>query len=296
LWRWILKHASVLAKGIDMRIGLLHPGSMGVSVGASAINSGHDVLWASEGRSTATAERAKKHGLMDMGSVREVVAQSEIMLSICPPDAAVAVADVVKEHGFRGTFVDCNAISPMRMKHIAEHLEPVGVRVVDGGLIGHPAWVANKTFLYLAGARSDDVAACFAAGPLVARVMPGKAIGDASALKMCYAAYTKGTTAILCALLATADELGVREELNDHWNIDQAGRAAERENIVSNVTQKAWRWTGEMHEIAATFQSVGLPEGFHEAAATLYQRLEGLKDGPHPTPVADVLAALKGKG
>jgi len=130
---------------------------------------------------------------------------------------------------------------------------------------------------------------------LVARVMAGRKVGDASALKMCYAAYTKGTTAILCGLLATADALGVRDEVNSHWDIDQAGRAAEREAIVGNVTEKAWRWTGEMHEIAETFASVGLPDGFHEAAATLYQRLEQFKDGPHPTPVDDVLAALRGK-
>jgi len=282
-------------KAIDMRIGLLHPGSMGVSVGASAINSGHEVSWASEGRSAATVERANKHGLTDAGGVAEVVSRSEVILSICPPDAAVAVADVVKQHHFKGTFVDCNAISPMRVKHIAEHLEPAGVRVVDGGIIGNPAWVPDKTFLYLSGAGSQEIAECFSAGPLVARVMTGKAVGDASAMKMCYAAYTKGTTAILCALLAAAEELGVRDEINAHWDIDQAGRAAAREKIVSSVTQKAWRWTGEMYEIAATFQSVGLPEGFHEAAATLYQRLEGLKDGPHPTPVNDVLAALKAK-
>lgn len=278
-----------------MRIGLLHPGSMGVSVAATAIASGNEVLWASEGRSAASKARAVEHGLKDVGSVAEVVGSSEMILSICPPDAAVAVSDVVKEHGFKGTYVDCNAISPMRMTHIAEHLQGIGVTVVDGGIIGPPAWKPDRTFLYVSGAGSEDVAACFSAGPLAARVMAGRKVGDASALKMCYAAYTKGTTAILCGLLATADALGVRDEVNAHWDIDQAGRAAEREAIVGNVTEKAWRWTGEMHEIAETFASAGLPDGFHEAAATLYQRLEQFKDGPHPTPVDDVLAALRGK-
>ena len=279
-----------------MKIGLLHPGTMGVSVGASALNGGHKVLWVSEGRSPASVARASEHGLTDVGCVAEVVSQSEIILSICPPDAAVAVSDAVKDAGFKGIYVDCNAISPMRMQHIAEHLEAGGARVVDGGIIGNPAWVAHKTFLYLAGGEAEKVAACFEAGPLVTRVMAGRKVGDASALKMCYAAYTKGTTAILCALLASAEALGVRDEVNEHWNIDQAGRAADREAIVSGVTKKAWRWSGEMQEIAATFASVGLPDGFHKAAATLYQRLEGLKDGPHPTPVEDVLAALRGKG
>lgn len=279
-----------------MKIGILHPGSMGVSVAASAINSGHQVLWASEGRSPATVARASEHGLVDAGTVGEMIARSEMILSICPPDAAVAVSEVVRHAGFKGLYVDCNAISPMRMGHIAEHLTAAGARVVDGGIIGSPAWVRNKTFLYLSGDDAAEAAACFAEGPLVARVMDGKAVGDASALKMCYAAYTKGTQAIVCAILATADELGVRDELNAHWEIDRAGLAAEREKSVSLVTQKAWRWVGEMHEIAETFASAGQPDGFHEAAATLYQRLDGLKDGPHPTPVETVLAALKAKG
>ncbi|HUS95706.1 MAG TPA: DUF1932 domain-containing protein [Hyphomicrobiaceae bacterium] len=278
-----------------MKIGILHPGSMGVSVARSAINSGFEVAWASEGRSDATIARASEHGLQDVGTVSALVAASEIILSIGPPDAATAVADVVKGHGYKGIFVDCNAISPMRMRQIAESLEAAGARVVDGGIVGNPAWVPNKTFLYVSGPDAATVASHFHEGPLIARVMDGKAVGDASAFKMCYAAYTKGTTAILCALLAAADELGVRDAVNAHWEIDQAGRAGDRQEVVSNVTQKAWRWTGEMHEIAATFASVGLPDGFHEAAATLYQRLEGLKDGPHPTPIEDVLQALKSK-
>lgn len=279
-----------------MKIGILHPGSMGVSVAASAINSGHQVLWASEGRSPATVARAAEHGLVDAGSVEEMIAQSEMILSICPPDAAVAVSEVVRRAGFKGLYVDCNAISPMRMRHIAEHLTAAGARVVDGGIIGNPAWVRDKTFLYVSGDDAAEVAGCFAEGPLVARVMDGKAVGDASAMKMCYAAYTKGTQAIVCAILATADELGVRDAVNAHWEIDRAGLAVEREKSVSLVTQKAWRWVGEMHEIAETFASAGQPGGFHEAAATLYQRLDGLKDGPHPTPVETVLAALKAKG
>ena len=275
-----------------MRIGLLHPGSMGVSVGASAIGSGHEVLWASEGRSAATVERANKHGLTDAGGVAEVVGRSEVILSICPPDAAVAVADVVKQHHFKGTFVDCNAISPMRMKHIAEHLEPTGVRVVDGGIIGNPAWVPDKTFLYLSGVGSEEVAACFTAGPLVARVMAGKPLGDASALKMCYAAYTKGTTALLCAILAAAEELGVRAELAAQWEQHDAGFAAQTEARAQRVTAKAWRFTGEMDEIAATFAAAGLPDGFHRAAADIYARLAGFKDQAAPPELARVLMAL----
>ena len=278
-----------------MNIGILHPGSMGVSVAASAVSGGHRVMWASAGRSVASVARAKEHGLVDGGTLAEVAASSEVIISVCPPAAAIEVADSVAAAGFTGTYVDCNAISPMRMNRIAERLQQGGARVVDAGIIGNPAWVANKTFLYLSGDGAEEVAALFDKGLLVTKVMAGRKVGDASAMKMCYAAYTKGTTAIVCAILAAADELGVRDEINAHWNMDQAGRAAERERSVSLVTQKAWRWVDEMHEIAATFASVGQPDGFHEAAAALYTRLDGLKDGPHPTPVETVLAALKQK-
>src|SRR5262249_26115729 len=141
----------------------------------------------------------------------------------------------------------------------------------DGGIIGGPAWKPNTTWLYLSGKEAQRVADCFAAGPLETCIV-GDSIGKASALKMCFAAYTKGTTALLCAILAAAESLGVREELAQQWSRDGSAFADESVQRVRQVTAKAWRFAGEMEEIAATLQSAGVPGEFHSAAADIYRR------------------------
>ena len=274
-----------------MKIGFLHPGSMGVSIAASAIASGHQALWASEGRGSATAERAKEHGLVDAGSLANVCAESDIICSICPPAAAQDVAQAVANTGFKGTYVDGNAISPERMIAIAAIIAAAGGDTVDGAIIGHPAWKPGTTFLHLSGGSREKVAACFEKGPLGTVLMSDR-IGEASALKMCYAALTKGTAALLCGILATADGLGVREALNRQWEADGVGRAMERENTVRGVPEKAWRWIDEMEEIARTFEAAGQSGGFHSASAEVFRRLSGLKEGPHPSDLATVLDRL----
>ena len=122
--------------------------------------------------------------------------------------------------------------------------------------------------------------------------MLGHAIGAASALKMCYAAYTKGTTALLCAVLAAADSLNVRDALNAQWSRDSAGADQQNAKRVQSVTAKAWRFAGEMEEIAATFRAAGLPGEFHDAAADVYERLAQFKSAAALPELDDVLRAL----
>lgn len=88
---------------------------------------------------------------------------------------------------------------------------------------------------------------------------------------MCYAAYSKGTTALLAAILATAELLGVRSELYQHWDLEDAGFVKQAEGRATRVAVKAWRFEGEMHEIASTLQEAGLPYGYHEAAAEIHR-------------------------
>jgi 3-hydroxyisobutyrate dehydrogenase-like beta-hydroxyacid dehydrogenase len=275
-----------------MKIGFLHPGSMGVSIAASAISSGHEALWASGGRSAATVSRAGEHGLRDVLTVSELCNQCDIICSICPPAAAEHVARSVADARFSGIYMDGNAISPERMKSVAKIAGDSGADVVDGAIIGPPAWKAGRTHLHLSGPSRQKVAACFEGSLVIAGIMSDK-IGEASALKMCYAALTKGTAALLCGILATADELGVRDALNRQWEMDANGRAQEREATVCGVTTKAWRWVDEMEEISRTFTAAGQPGGFHQASADIFRRLSDLKDGPHPSPLTDVLDKLK---
>lgn len=274
-----------------MRIGIIHPGQMGSSVAASAVRSGHEVFWASEGRSAATRERAEKAGLQDLGTLDALCEASEVLLGVCPPHAAEATAAQVRDAGFRGLYLDANAVAPERARALQALLAGAGIGFVDGGIIGPPAWRPGTTWLYLSGPGREEVAACFEAGPLTACPL-GPEIGEASALKMCYAALTKGTTALLCAVFATAAQRGVLPQLLAQWDKDAPGLAAERERAVRRVTAKAWRFEGEMHEIAATFGASGQPEGFHAAAAEVYARLAGLKDVEIPVPIDIVLSSL----
>lgn len=275
------------------KIGILHPGQMGISIAASAQNSGHEVVWVSTGRSAQTVERAEKLGLTDAGSLEKLCQLSVVILSVCPPHAAEAVANQVASLGFNGLYLDANAIAPERVKRIGQRVAAAGASFVDGGIIGGPAWQPGQTWLYLSGDAAHDVAACFSDGPLETCVI-GEKIGNASALKMCFAAYTKGTTALLGAILATAERLGVRPELERQWSRDGSDFAARTTQRVRGVTAKAWRFAGEMEEIAATFAAAGLPGEFHLAAAELYRRIAHFKDAPVTPELEAVLAALSG--
>jgi 3-hydroxyisobutyrate dehydrogenase-like beta-hydroxyacid dehydrogenase len=176
------------------RIGILHPGEMGISIAASAQNSGHHVYWASEGRSTDTHNRAARFGLHDTYTVANLCAECSILVAVCPPHAAETVATHVLASAFSGLYLDANAISPQRAMQIGQAMTDAGISFVDGGIIGGPAWQPNTTWLYLSGPCAYDIAGCFSAGPLATHML-GETIGTASALKMCFAAYTKGTTA-----------------------------------------------------------------------------------------------------
>jgi 3-hydroxyisobutyrate dehydrogenase-like beta-hydroxyacid dehydrogenase len=272
------------------RIGFLHPGAMGISIAATAQRSGHEVYWASEGRGLATRERATQHGLHDAGTLAKLCATCSIIVSVCPPHAAELVASEVVACGFSGLYLDANAIAPQRAIQMGQAMQQAGIAFVDGGIIGGPAWEPG-TWLYLSGPRADAIAACFAAGPLATKVLD-TTIGRASSLKMCFAAYSKGTTALLGAILATAEHLGVREALEQQWTHDDADFAADTNRRVRQVTAKAWRFAGEMEEIAATFRDAGLPGDFHAAAAIIYRRLAQFKDSPATPALDDVLGAL----
>jgi 3-hydroxyisobutyrate dehydrogenase-like beta-hydroxyacid dehydrogenase len=234
---------------------------MGAAIGAAASSYGHEVVWASEGRSGETAARAAGAGLVDVGTVDELARTSEIVLSVCPPHAALDVARSVAP--FDGVFVDANAVSPATVREVAGLFE----RFVDGGIIGGP----SAPRLHLAGGDALRVAALFDGSSVDARVLDAE-VGAASALKMVYAAWTKGTGALLLAIRDLARAEGVDEALVAEWRDslpDLEDRLARAER---SAAAKGWRWVGEMEEIAATFAANGLPPGFHEAAAEVYRR------------------------
>ena len=271
------------------RIGLLHPGQMGSAVGRVLAEAGHRVLWVSADRSSKSCERAAAAGLEDAGSLQALAAQAEVILSICPPHAASAVAEQVAAAGFTGIYADCNAISPRRARAVEATIAGAGATCVDGGIVGGPpAGGPPRTSLYLSGSAAGRVAACFPAEALHAPVLSDR-IGAASALKMCYAANTKGTSALFASILALAEREGVRDALERQWG---PGLTATAHRRAADSAPKAWRFEGEMREISATFADAGLPGGFHAAAAAIYARLAPFKGRSEPPEPGEVLAAL----
>ena len=247
------------------------------------------MYWASAGRSKASAARAAEAGLTDAGTVAELCRICEMIVSICPPEFAEATARQVAGYGFRGLYLDANAVSPRRAAWIAECVTAGGADFVDGGIIGLPARERGKTWLCLSGPRAADAAACFKEGPLEVTLLGDDPV-RASTLKMCYAAYNKGAIAMLMAVLGAASRLGVLDELRQQWSHQNLNW--DREVVkIERAAPKAWRWAPEMREIAETLAGAGMTPGFHEAAAELYARLAGFKDAKG-LELADVLAGL----
>jgi 3-hydroxyisobutyrate dehydrogenase-like beta-hydroxyacid dehydrogenase len=254
-------------------IGVLHPGEMAAALGARLRERGREVRWAGEGRSDRTHARAAAAGLRDAGSLAALAAGTDVLLSVCPPHAALDVARAVA--GYTGVFVDANAISPQTVAAVRAIVEDGGGRFVDGGVVGPPPEREGTTRLYLSGAEAAVVADLFA-GTVVEAPVLGPRAGAASALKMAYAAWTKGTAAMLLAIRETARASDVEDALLGEWSRSQPDVPGRLDAAESSAARKGWRWVAEMEEIARTFAAAGQPDGFHRAAAEVFRSREAL--------------------
>ena len=270
-------------------VAILHPGAMGSSVGA-ALTARARPVYAAEGRSEATRARAEADGIEDVGTEAELARAADVLISVCPPHAAEAVATRVAGFGFRGCYVDANAIAPETARRVARIVEDAGADFVDGGIVGPPARRRGLTRLWLSGTRAPEIAALFEDSALETGLLDERA-GSASALKMAFAAWTKGTTALLAAIRALADAEGVSEGLLEQWRILLPDLADSSDARIAGTLPKAWRFVGEMEEIARTFADQGLPDGFHLAAAEVYDRMARTRAAGDDT-VAGALARL----
>ncbi len=218
-------------------------------------------------------ERAAQAGMEDAPDLEALVSSAHIVLSIVPPSVAGAVADQVAA-ALRTThadvlYADCNAIAPGTARAISETMQQAGARFADAGIIGPPPTrPGNRIFTSGAGASALGALRDFG---LDIRVLDGD-VGQASGLKMCYAAMTKGLQALGAELLVAAKLLGVGDTLQAEQ--DQGGDlAAVRrfvERALPNVPPKAYRWIGEMEEIARCFEELGLPGRLMLGAADVY--------------------------
>lgn len=257
-------------------VAVMSPGDMGEGIGASIRGQGIDVITVLAGRSDATRTRAERAGFREVSDLATLVAEADLILSILPPERAEGfAAEVAEAAGGAASstvFAEMNAISPMTSRRIAERMAEAGVRYVDGGIVGAaPFKGGSPTRLYVSGPQAGLMDALDGNGKKVMQV--GDEIGRASAVKMVYASITKGTDTLLTAACMTAEQLGVRQILEQEWAASQADALARMERRVPALPADSGRWIGEMEEIAATYAECGVTPHFHEGAADVYRVL-----------------------
>ncbi|GAB3596222.1 hypothetical protein GCM10027446_22750 [Angustibacter peucedani] len=273
-------------------VGVLHPGQMGTAVAAAAKPLAAQVIWAEEDRSRATTKRAEWADLVAVPTVSDLVRRSDVVLSLCPPHAALDVARAVHEAGGVDLYVEANAVAPATVEAVAALLG--AEHVVDGAVTGPPPWQADEAVLHLSGPRSAEVVALFAGSPLATSVV-GERLGQACALKACFALHTKAVPTAYAVLAAAAEHHGVGDALR----AELARAGLDLDAAVARVARslpKAWRFAGEMEEAAATFTAAGLPGGVSSSAAEVYRRLADALERDATADPAAVLAALLDEG
>ena len=256
-------------------VGVLGTGDMGAGIGAALRRAGHRVCTALAGRSAHSHRLAAEAGLEDLGDLRTLVSNVDLLLSIVPPaQAATFAGEVIAAMGATGrrpVFVDCNAVSPDTVRAIAARVEQAGAAVVDVGIIGRAPPAEPAVRLFCSGAQRQVVMPL--AGPQIRCIDLGAEVGQASALKMTYAALNKGSDALHATILLLAERLGVREALMEEFALSQAPVLRRMNERVPFLAATAARFVGEMHEISATCRSVGVTPDFHAGAAWLYDTL-----------------------
>ncbi len=254
-------------------VGLLHPGVMGAALGSALKPAAGVVIWAAAGRSITTSRRAEIADLVSVPDLAQLARRADLIVSVCPPDAALEVAGqvaaVIAERPEPPLYLDANAVAPQTARAIGELIGPD--RVIDGSIIGPPPWEPGHTVLWLAGAAAPAVAQLFAGTPFAAAVL-GPELGAASALKACFALQSKALPTIWLAMAAAAESYGVRAELRA-----ELARTGADETLLDapspRAAANAWRWAGEMDEAAAALRAIGVPDGFSLGAAEMYRRL-----------------------
>jgi len=252
----------------NISIAVVAPGDMGHGVGRALREHGHDVLTCLAGRGEGSRVRAAVAGMRDVADLQTLVREVDLFLSILPPASALElaadVASAMRAASRYPIYVDCNAVSPGTAKKVASVVTAAGAPFIDCGIIG-PAPGKGTPRFYVSG---PDISAMQALDGCGFTVKPaGDEIGQASAVKMCYAALTKGTFSLHTAILMAAKSSGTYETLMAEFEHSQGSTLSKMEARVPFIPADAGRWIGEMEEIAATFRDAGVTGDFHDGAA-----------------------------
>lgn len=254
-------------------VGLLSPGDMGHAIGRLLHDNGFSVLTCLHGRSERTRALAVQAGIVDTQSLDDLVLQSDVLLCVLVPSRAGAVADeiadAIRRTGADLLYVDCNAVSPATVRRIGDTILAAGARFADAGIVGPPPREPGTTRFYASGPGAREFAE-LRSGGLDVRVI-GDEIGQASGLKMCYAAMTKGLIALGAELLVAAQLMSLDGALRDEQRESMPEVLGWLERSLPTMPPKAYRWVGEMEEIAATFQDLGMTPKILTGAADVYR-------------------------
>ena len=254
-------------------VAILSPGDMGHAVGRALGVRGIDVITCLDGRSERTRRLAREGNFRDVPSLEEMVSQADLVMSILVPGEAIGVAglvaDAIQSAGTDTPFADCNATSPQSAHVMNDVVTRAGGRFIDASIIGGPPGRGASPRFYASGPHAAIMAELDGKGIDVPTM--GDRIGRASAIKMCYAAGTKGTSALHAALLTAAEALGVSAELEAEMMSSQGDVHKRMLGQIPRLPISAHRWISEMDEIAATFDHVGVTPGFHQGAADIFR-------------------------
>jgi hypothetical protein len=273
-------------------IAILSIGQMGL--GIAQLLKAHNYRLTSNisARSDATKARAESAGIELFSTDEELVATADYILSIVPPRDAVATAQRVeralakRERKDDLYYLDLNAISPTTAKCIAQSFaqNAKNVRFIDGGIIGGPPLPSQtegsgwtRPGIPLSGPYPLDSAPV--SGAHLAQVLNtrylGAEIGTASGLKCCFAALSKGFTALALQSFTTASSLGVLDPLRDYLDVYNPSVGQKAEKSVVGCTGKAYRWVEEMNQIGECFRE----EGGWKGDAQLFREIAGAFQG-----------------
>ena len=205
----------------------------------------------------------------------ELVNQADLVLSILVPtaalDAARFVASALHATGRSPYFADCNAVAPDTVETIGNVITSAGGRFIDASIIGFPPAKDVTPRLYVSGPHADIMSVLDGKG---IEVLPiGDVIGQASGIKMCYAALTKGTFALHYAVVTAAKKMELFDELCREFEHSQAEAYELMQQHLPRLPAKTFRWIGEMQQIADTFEQVGVTPNIHRGAAEMFRRI-----------------------
>lgn len=271
-------------------VAVVAQGAMGAGVGGRLVERGLHVITSLAGRSEASAKRAKDAGMVS--ATDQDCAQADYFLSICPPSDALALAEkmakLIASGNKKPVYVDCNAVSPPTKMKIGETIARSGAPFIDVGIIGLPPQPGSSPWLHASGPDAARFAPLGDFGINV-NVIEGP-VGAASALKMSYAGITKGVTALGAAMMLAATRAGAAQALRGELDRSQPALLPWFQRSVPAMYSKAYRFVGEMEEIADFVGEDPAAKKMYEAIAEFYRRIAADFEGKHEE--TDALSAI----